>query len=77
MFHGRVDVVNTKSGPSASSLGITRLFHSATPRIRPVVAHDQRLFLGGQRATHLQVGHHLEVVQSTEQIQRGDPVLGV
>ena len=28
MFHGRVEVVNTKSGWSAISLGITWSFHS-------------------------------------------------
>ena len=28
MFHGRVEVVNTKSGRSAISLAITRSFHS-------------------------------------------------
>ena len=58
-------------------LGHHLLHPVAALRVRAVVAHHQRHLLGGQRAAHLQVGHDLEVVQLAQQVQRGDPVLGV
>ena len=59
------------------SFVITCSFQVVALRVGPVVAHHQRHLLGGQRATHLQIGRHLEVVQLAQQVERGDPVLGV
>ena len=57
---------------------VHRLGHPiAALRVGVIVAHHQRHLLGGQRAAHLEVGGDLEVVSAPEQVQRGQPVLGV
>ena len=45
--------------------------------VGPVVSHHQRLLLGGQRAAHLEIGDHFEVVLGAQDVQGGDPVFGV
>ena len=63
------------------SVGDQRGHRPLIPRVALRVAtggaHDQWGFLGGQRTTHLEVGDDPEVVHPPEQIQCGDPVLGV
>ena len=45
--------------------------------VGPIVAHHPRYRFGGQRAAHLQIGDHLETVLLAQNVQCGDPVLGV
>ena len=64
-------------GTVGDQLAHRALHPLAALRVGRVVAHDQRNLLGGQRAAHLEIGHHLEVVCAAEQVQCGQPVFGV